>query len=88
MNSKIKSIGEALGVAYGTLEGIARSKGHRIHTLSVNTGKSNLAAGRIEGNVTVNNRSRRPFSLVVSKSGCSGSKVAITLLGVTETLAA
>jgi len=82
--NQLQSIGQGLQVAFDTLQGIASRKGHSIQSVTVNVGETDLSAGRIVGNVTVNNRSRRPFKLEV----VNGSGVNVTLLGVTERIAA
>lgn len=84
----IQAVGNGLQVAFDTLQGIASRHGHTIHSVTINVGQTDLGAGVIVGNATVNNRSRRPFKLSVSKGGCGGSGVNVEFLGERERIAA
>jgi hypothetical protein len=83
MNSTIRTVGQGLQVAFDTLQGIASGKGHSIHSVTVNVSETDLGAGVIVGNATVNNRSRRPFKLSVVGNG-----VQVEFMGKTEKIAA
>lgn len=83
MTTTLKTVGSALEVAYGTLDGIAASKGHRIKSVTVDVANTNLRTGKVAGTVTVENRSRRKFTLNVE-----GSDVVVNMLGVTKKIAA
>jgi hypothetical protein len=52
-----------------TLSTIARKNGQTVKAVTVDVEKTNLDAGKIVGTVTVNNRSRRPFTVNVTGSG-------------------
>jgi len=79
----IQTVGNGLQIAFDKLSSIASSKGHRIHSVTVSVNGTDLGAGVIVGNVTVNNRSRRPFKLAVNGSG-----VQVEFLGEKQKIAA
>lgn len=84
----IQAVGNGLQVAFDTLSKIAKRKGHQVHSVTINVGETDLSSGVVVGNVTVNNRSRRPFKLTVVQGGCSGAGVNVEFMGVTEKIAA
>lgn len=84
----IQAVGNGLQVAFDTLSSIASRKGHTVHSVTINVQGTDLSAGVVVGNATVNNRSRRPFKLTVSKGGCGGAGVNVEFMGVTERIAA
>jgi len=85
---QIQAVGSGLQVAFDKLSSIASSKGHTIHSVTVNVNGTDLGAGVIVGNATVNNRSRRPFKLTVIKGGCSGAGVQVEFMGEKQKIAA
>lgn len=68
---------------FGILGSIASDNGHTIKSVTVSVADTDLNRGRIVGNVTVANRSRRAFTVQVV-----GSEVEVSLLGRTVKVAA
>lgn len=81
--SQLQVIAGGLQTAFNTLSGIASRKGHSISSVTVSVDGTDLSAGTVVGNVTVNNRSRRAFKIV---KVCGG--VQVEFLGVKEKIAA
>lgn len=69
MNSILTATKTALLTLNDTLSGIARKNGQTVKAITVDVEKTDLEAGKVVGTVTVNNRSRRPFTATVTGSG-------------------
>jgi hypothetical protein len=82
----IQAVGNGLQVAFDKLSSIATSKGHKLHSVTINVEGTDLSAGVIVGNATVNNRSRRNFKLSVIDGGRSG--VQVEFMGEKQKIAA
>ena len=81
--SQLQVIAGGLQSAFNVLSGIAGRKGHSISSVTVSVEGTDLGAGTVVGNVTVNNRSRRGFKIVKVDGG-----VQVEFLGVKEKIAA
>lgn len=81
--NRVQQVASGVGVVFETLSKIARRKGCAISAVTVSVNETNLETGPLSGTVTVENRSRRKFTI----QPCSGG-VNVTLLGVTEKIAA
>ncbi len=79
----LKTVGMALATAFDTLDTIARSKDQSVESVTVNVKETDLSVGKVVGNVTVKNRSRRGFTMSVV-----GDAVEVKFLGVTKRIAA
>lgn len=81
--NQLQVIAGGLQTAFNTLNGIASRKGQSISSVTVSVNGTDLSAGTVVGNVTVNNRSRRGFKIVKVDGG-----VQVEFLGVKEKIAA
>lgn len=72
----VATVTASLALAYSVIDRIARSKGTTVKSITINAENSDLEAGKLVGNVTVANRSRKPFTLETK-----GNKVSLSFMG-------
>ena len=83
MNGSTTRFGIATAVlfaVYTALDSIARANRNEVHAVTIGVNGTNLPTGEIKGSVTLNNRSRRPFTVSNGVLKFAGKTVAVTTL--------